>query len=83
MPAAPRMLDELVETIEIEIGEELAVQVANRQPLARLRAQQTLVRRHPRQLAGRALADITLGAIVKHQELSRPAGVVIGDVRFQ
>jgi len=32
MPAARRMFDELVETIEIEIGEELAVQVANRQP---------------------------------------------------
>ncbi len=40
------MLDELVEGVEVDVGEELAVEVAYRQALVRAGAEQGLVRRN-------------------------------------
>ena len=44
--SAQAVLNELVERVEVDVGEELAAQVADRQPSVRLRIEQALVRRH-------------------------------------
>jgi len=51
------------------------------QPLTGLGAEQALVRRHLLQLAGRALNNMPVGAIVEHHQLGELAGIVVGDVR--
>ena len=75
------MFDELVQPVQIHVGEKLAVEIADGQALARLPAQQAFVRLHPIQLAGNALDDVPLGAIVEHQQLGQPAGIGVADVR--
>ena len=77
------MFDELIQPIQIHIGEELAVEIADRQALAGLATQQRLVGRHPLQLAGPALDDVAQGAIVEHQQLGQPACIRVGDMRGQ
>ncbi|MCY1427655.1 hypothetical protein D9M71_435120 [compost metagenome] len=68
MPRAQPVFDELVEGVQVDVGEELAAEVADRQaPVTRL-ADQALVLGHAVEQAGRAAQLVVLARVV-HQDL--------------
>ncbi len=81
MAALQAMLDELVQAIEVDIGEELAVQVADGQAFVGVRLEQRLMRRHLIQHRRVALDDIIPGAVVIHQHPRQPQRIVVVDFR--
>nr|WP_119289584.1 hypothetical protein [Azohydromonas sediminis] len=84
VPAAlERVLDELVERVQVHVGEELAVQVADRQPLARRRAKERLVRRQPVHQPRVTLDERSVRAVVEHELRGQPARVVVAQLRVE
>ena len=68
-PRAQAVLDELVERVEVDVGEELTGQVADRQAVMRVLAKEALRRRDEGELAGAAADDDVLSWVVGDDEL--------------
>ncbi len=77
------MLDQLIQCIQIDIGEKLAIEVANRQAPVGGRIEQGLVRRNTRQQGRISPQHDLLGTVMEHQQPGEPESVAIINLRGQ